>query len=100
MNDLNQKIKEFARKAYELDALAEYGNWKPNKVSEELLKSMHGVFVEFARLVAEDCAMTAYQTSDIEVLAALKTQRDELLEALKGVLPFMATETTNCHGDK
>ena len=64
MNDLNQKIKEFARKAYELDALAEYGEWKPNKVSEELLKSMHIVFVEFAKLVAEDCAMIAYKTGD------------------------------------
>ena len=66
MNDLNQKIKEFARKAYELDALADYGEWTPNLLSEELLKSMHGVFVEFAKLVAEDCAMIAYQTSDID----------------------------------
>jgi len=64
MIDLNHKIKEFARKAYELDALDVYGEWKPNKVSEELLRSMHGVFIQFARLVAEDCAMTAYQTSD------------------------------------
>lgn len=33
-------------------------------------------------------------------IVALKEQRDELLEALKGVLPFLATETTKCHGDK
>ena len=66
MIDLNQKIKEFARKAYELDALADYGEWKPNKLSETLLKDMHGVFIQFARFVAEDCTMTAYQTSDID----------------------------------
>ena len=76
MNDLNQKIKEFARKAYELDALAEYGEWKPNKVSEELLKSMHGVFIQFARLVAEDCAMIAYQTSDIDCANNILYQYD------------------------
>lgn len=64
MNDLNQKIKEFARKSYELDALADYGEWKPNDLSEMLLKDMHGVFVEFAKLVAEDCAMIAYKTGD------------------------------------
>lgn len=62
MIDLNQKIKEFARKAYELEALAVYGEWKPNDVSESLLKNMHCVFVEFAKLVAEDCANIAHQT--------------------------------------
>lgn len=76
MNDLNQKIKEFARKAYELDALADYGNWTPNKVSEELLRSMHGVFIQFARLVAEDCAMIAYQTSDIDCANNILYQYD------------------------
>lgn len=63
MTDLNQKIKGFARKAYELEAIAEYGEWIPNLVSEELLKSMHVVFVEFAKLIAEDCANIAYQTA-------------------------------------
>lgn len=76
MNDLNQKIKESARKAYELDALADYGNWTPNKVSEELLRSMHGVFIQFARLVAEDCAMIAYQTSDIDCANNILYQYD------------------------
>lgn len=63
MIDLNQKIKEFARKAYEIDA-CHY--WKNPNIPEEMLEDMHGVFIQFARLVAEDCAMIAYQTSDID----------------------------------
>ncbi len=59
MNDLNQKIKEFAGKAYQIDACR---YWKNTDIPEELLEDMHGVFVEFARLVAEDCVIIAYQT--------------------------------------
>lgn len=44
--------------------------------------------------------LTRENARQIGEIVALKEQRDELLEALKGVLPFMATETTNCHGDK
>lgn len=66
MIDYQTALALAARKAYELEAVAEYGNWKPNEVSEELLKSMHGVFIEFAKLVAKDCAMIAYQNGEIE----------------------------------
>lgn len=64
MIDLNSKIKEFSRKAYEIDSLADCDTWKPNDISEALLVNMHGVFVEFAKLIAEDCAMIAYQTGN------------------------------------
>ena len=44
--------------------------------------------------------LTCENAEQIGEIVALKEQRSELLEALKCVLPFMATETTNCHGDK
>ncbi len=44
--------------------------------------------------------LTRENAEQIGEIVALKEQRDELLEALKGVLPFLATETTKCHGDK
>ena len=62
---------------------------------------------ELRRLHAENSdygATIDYLTSEnaeqIGEIVALKEQRDELLEALKGALPFMATGTTNCYGDK
>ena len=44
--------------------------------------------------------LTRENAEHIGEIVTLKEQRDDLLEALKGVLPFLATETTKCHGDK
>lgn len=44
--------------------------------------------------------LVAHNDVLIQGIGILTQQRDELLEALKRVLPFMATETTKCHGDE
>lgn len=62
MTDPNTKIKELARKAYELESKAEYSDWQHNVASDALLENMYSVFVEFAKLVASDCAMIAYNS--------------------------------------
>ena len=44
--------------------------------------------------------LTRENAEQIGEIVALKEQRDELIGALKGVLPFTATQPIRCHGDK
>lgn len=63
---MTEKIHKLAMQAYASEQRAEYVEWQPNDISELLVADMNGVFIEFAKLVAKDCAMIAYQTSDID----------------------------------
>jgi len=63
---MNEKIHSLAMKAYAKEQIEEHGSFDRTDIAEILLTDMHQVFVEFAKLVAEDCAMIAYRTSDID----------------------------------
>lgn len=64
MIDLSQKIKEFAIQAIAAENLAKYGDSEVTDIQKLLMDDLHQLFVEFAKLVAKDCAMIAYQTGD------------------------------------
>lgn len=70
MNDTNDKIKELAKKAYAADSIVRNPEWKHTEITEHLLANLDSFFVEFAKLVAEDCANIVHRSADYDDGAA------------------------------
>ena len=66
MTNTTDKIRELAKKAYAADSIARYPRWKYNEFTDQLLADLDSFFVEFAKLVAEDCANIVHQSTDYD----------------------------------
>ena len=60
---MNQKIKEFAIQAIAAENPAKYGDAEVSDIQKLLIADLNVFLVEFAKLVAKDCANIAYNAS-------------------------------------
>lgn len=63
---MDEKIKNLAKLAYTTDSIARNPGWKYNEFTDELLADLDSFFVEFAKLIADDCAKITKQAVDCD----------------------------------